>query len=293
MAPFSPLPVPAGIVHPPAVWLYNVAIPIAGISVFALFTWQSIKRRSFTWWWLFFVAGALCWWQETFGDWGQYLVYSPKFWSYHLPFRHTSAHNPIFMPWAYGLYWGVHAVLVLRLAGMLSRRTGWRRGWCIALLAAPVGFCWDLTVEGIATHFGWWTYDPPLGPSFHSGAGIQPLVVPMVIMFTWPNLVAWLGGDPRDEGVSPIERLFRLDRLRRPAAVALPVVESRELAGAVTLTQSRPVAAIVQAPAWQPRFELARLAAWLVSFQLSFFVLLVVPLVVLRMTIGHPSIYIP
>jgi hypothetical protein len=172
------LPVPHGIADPPAIWIYNIAIPAAGIVVLGLFSYQSWRRKQLTWWWLFFVSGALCWWLETFGDWGQYLVYSPKLWHYHLPIQHASPDNPLFMPWAYGLYWGVHAILVLRLAEMLSRRTGWKRGWSIVVLAPVVGYIWDIVVEGMATHFGWWSYETPLGPYFDAGRGLQPLIVP-------------------------------------------------------------------------------------------------------------------
>ncbi|WP_234898594.1 hypothetical protein [Mycolicibacter kumamotonensis] len=47
----------------------------------------------------------------------------------------------------------------------------------------------------------------------------------------------------------------------------------------------------VTIPRW--RFELARLGAWFVVFQISFFLLLVVPLVALRMITGADSLYIP
>jgi hypothetical protein len=276
---------------------------VAGAIVLGLFTLRSARRKTLTWWWLFFVSGALCWWMETVGDWGQYLVYSPKFAHYRLPWRHSSPVNPWFMPWAYGLYWGVHAVVVLRLAAWLSRRTGWRRGTGVLLLAAPVGFAWDLLVEGVATHYGWWTYDPPLGPWFDAGAGKQPLVVPIIIMFTWPNLMAWLAGDPHDAGPNYIERLFRLDRLRPLATQSLQAPSPLQVPGPARSSVAllaEPVAASALSTTAAPfsgrfawRFELARLGAWLLVFQLSFLLLLDVPLVVLRMTIGHPSAYLP
>ena len=47
----------------------------------------------------------------------------------------------------------------------------------------------------------------------------------------------------------------------------------------------------VTIPRW--RFELMRLGAWFVGFQVSFFFLLVVPLVVLRAVTGADSPFVP
>lgn len=41
------------------------------------------------------------------------------------------------------------------------------------------------------------------------------------------------------------------------------------------------------------RFELMRLGAWFIGFQVSFFVFLVVPLVIMRWATGSVSPYIP
>lgn len=231
---------------------------------------------------------------------GQYLVYGPKLWHYHLPIRHASPDNPFFMPWAYGLYWGVHAILVLRLAELLSRRTGWKRGWSIVVLSPLVGYAWDIVVEGMATHFGWWSYQTPLGPYFDAGRGLQPLVIPIVIMFGWPNLVAWLAGDPADREPDYIERLFRIHRLRArltpsgPDLAACAEPTSPAPGGTLILLQSGlATTATTAARRFEWKLELARLAAWIVVFQVSFVLLLDVPLIVLRMTIGHPSSYIP
>ena len=48
---------------------------------------------------------------------------------------------------------------------------------------------------------------------------------------------------------------------------------------------------LVKGPRW--RFELVRFGAWILTFQLSFFVILCVPLVTLRLLTGHDSIYVP
>ena len=47
----------------------------------------------------------------------------------------------------------------------------------------------------------------------------------------------------------------------------------------------------VTIPRW--RFEFARLGAWFAVFQVSFFLLLVVPLVVMPLVTGNDSIYVP
>nr|WP_234898602.1 spirocyclase AveC family protein [Mycolicibacter kumamotonensis] len=102
---------------------------------------------------------------ETIGDWGQMLFYSPAFTEHHLlewlPLK--TPNDPLFMPFAYAVYWGVHALLVLWLSQWVSARFGWSMLKSMIVLAIPVNYAWDFLVEGTATAMGWWTYDPGIG----------------------------------------------------------------------------------------------------------------------------------
>jgi hypothetical protein len=244
-------------------------------------------------------------WMETLGDWGQELVYSPRLAHYSwdwMPF-HTQT-EPYMIPFAYAIYWTVHAWALLKLAQGLQRRYGWSLLKGVIVLSIPINFIWDLSVEATSAYFGWWTYDPGFGPVIQFARGRQPLLWPITLMVGWPNLMAYLAGKPTNRGLNMIERAFRLDRRTRvrPTAGADPG-EATDMGvgraeGARTATLTRPRAAVLEPMDYEIvgqhwRFELRRIVAWLIVFQVSFFLLLVVPLVVLRVVSGHGSVFVP
>jgi hypothetical protein len=120
-------------------------------------------------------------------------------------------------------------------------------------------------------------------------------------MCVWPNLIAYWAGKPPIRGLNHFERFCRLDRFTVPKTSPLPP-ELATTAGTVAvateqvrLTKQQEfddhLNYEVTIPRW--RFELMRLGAWFVVFQVSFFVLLVVPLVVMRWATGADSPFIP
>jgi hypothetical protein len=243
---------------------------------------------------------------ETIGDWGQMLFYSPTFAEHHLldwlPLK--TPHDPLFMPFAYAVYWGVHALLVLWLSQWVSSRTGWSMLKSMVVLAIPVNYIWDFLVEGTATAMGWWTYDPGMGPVLEwDSGGRVTLLWTIGIMCTWPNLIAYWAGKPPIRGLNHLERFCRLDRLtvpKKPASTgaATDAAGLGSLAVATkpeTLSKQQEFDAYlnydVTIPRW--RFELMRLGAWFIGFQVSFAVLLVLPLVALRAVTGADSPYVP
>jgi hypothetical protein len=303
-------PIPPALVDPAGTWFFNWVIPIAGSVVILLAIIDSIRRRRPTWGLLFLSNSMLVYWMETIGDWGQELVYSPTFIQHHaldwLPLK--TPYDPLFMPFAYAGYWTVHAVVVLWLGQLLARRFGWSMLKAIVVLAIPVNYAWDFFVEGIAAAMGWWTYDPGMGPvlTFASGGQIT-LLWTIGLMCFWPNLIAYWAGKPPVRSLNHFERFFGLERFTRSKATDPgarsgqgPVVAgSTGTATAVRNAQRRTKQVEyddllnyeVTIPRW--RFELARFGAWFVVFQISFFALLVVPLVVMRMITGNDSVYVP
>ena len=113
----------------------------------------------------------------------------------------------------------------------------------------PLSFVWDFFVEGSAAYLGWWTYDPPVGPYVAMGRGNVPLLWPMILMFIWPNLIAWLAHTDPVLGSNRIERAFGLR-----GASGLP-----------------------------------RLGAWLVASQVTFLAINVLPLAGVWYVLGYPS----
>lgn len=275
--------VPDVVRNPPGLWFFNIVIPVLAVFVFVRLLISSIKQRTLSYWLLFFVAGGACFFYESIGDWAFYLTYSPDFWHYELPwsFPWHVRENPVFMPFAYALYWTAHGWAVVRASQWWSRRSGWSELRSLLVLAVPISYAWDLLVEGVATYFGWWQYDPPLGPylswEFIGGEGNMPLTFPILIMLGWCNIVAWVAGDPTVPGVTRLDRMFRLDRM-------LPAGHQ---AGGVRSSTGGP------RRQWAWNYEIARIGAWVMVFWWSFGVLQIVPIIAIRYLFGHDSVYAP
>jgi energy-coupling factor transporter transmembrane protein EcfT len=232
------------------------------------------------------------------------LFYSPAFAQHHLlewlPLK--TPNDPLFMPFAYAVYCGVHALLVLWLSQWVSARFGWSMLKSMLVLAIPVNYVWDFAVEGTATAMGWWTYDPGIGPVLEWGNGGRiTLLWTIGIMCVWPNLIAYWAGKPPIRGLNHFERFCRLDRLTVPKTTLRPPGGTESLGGTAVATKQAPLTKQqefddhlnyeVTIPRW--RFELMRLGAWFIVFQITFFAFLVIPLLMLRTLTGAESPYIP
>lgn len=295
---------PPALVDPSGTWFFNWVIPIVGGIVIALSVVDSLRRRRPTWGFLFLFNSMLVYWMESTGDWGQELIYSPTFARHHLldwlPLK--TPNDPLFMPFAYAVYWTVHALVVLWLSQLIAKRFGWSMLKAILVLAIPVNYAWDFLVEGMAAAMGWWTYDPGMGPvlTFGNGGKIT-LLWTIGLMCFWPNLIAYWAGKPPVRGLNHFERFFRLDRFTRPKAGLSEfesVATSSNVIGTVAvLTSSKQqeyddlLDYVVTIPRW--KFETARFGAWFAVFQISFLTMLVIPLVVMRIITGHDSVYAP
>ena len=297
--------VPPSTLMPAGVWFFNWVIPIVGSVFIVLAVADVIRRRRFTWGFLFLFNSMAIYWMETVGDWGQMLFYSPAFARHHLldwlPLK--TPNDPLFMPFAYSVYWGVHAILVLWLSQLVASRTGWSMLKSLLVLAIPVNYVWDFVVEGAATAMGWWTYDPGIGPVLEwPNGGRITLVWTIGLMCVWPNLIAYWAGKPPIRGLNHLERFCRLQRFTVPKVAPPPAAVEGAGAGIAVEVAARPVVKTKQQEfddylnyeviiaRW--KFELMRLGAWFVCFQVSFCVL-AVPLVLFRALSGVDSPYVP
>lgn len=309
-------PVPPALLEPAAPWVFTWVVPLLGVLVILAASLDSIRRRRFTWGFLFLFNSAAIFWMETFADWGQMIIYSPKFAHHHLLewFPHKTPYDPIFMPLAYSAYWTVHALVVLIAAKWLVNRFGWSLLTAILVLALPVNYVWDALVEASAAALGWWVYDPGFGPvvEFANG-GKWTLLWTIGVMSVWPNLMAYWAGKPPVRTLNHIERFVGLRGWTRPkptdsatapagasesavcvgSASTLTHTETRARAKRMTKTEEYDALLEyeVTVPRW--RFELARLGAWFVVFQVSFATLGVLPIVLMRVVTGRDSIYVP
>lgn len=275
-------PVPQALLEPSSLWVFNIATPIIGTLIILAAVADVIRTRRLTWSFLFLTNSLLVYWMETIGDWAQHLIYSPVFEVHHLldwiPLK--TPYDPVFMPFAYAIYWTVHAVAVLWIGQWLMQRFHWSMLKAIIVSSIPVNVIWDFLVEGIATALGWWTYDPGIGLVLEwPNGGRITLLWTIGLMCTWPNLIAYWGGKPPITGLNHFERFFALERFTRPRPPATPAPGDT--------AQRRYDAKLdyaVTIPRWQ--FESWRFIAWFAGFQISFFVFLVLPLLAFRFAAG-------
>ncbi|KAF2500946.1 hypothetical protein BU16DRAFT_533687 [Lophium mytilinum] len=314
------VPTPPCLENPPAYRLFELVIIIGGSLIMAVAIANSIRNRRLTYSFLFLFNSLICYWQETIGDWGQHLIYSPRFMRHHLlewlPIK--SPNDPIFVPFAYAVYWTAHSIMLMQLAPILQRY--FKRMTllqAVLVLSLPLNYSFDIVVEGFCTYMGYWTYDPGMGPVIKwSTGGRQPLTWPILLMSGWPNLIAYWGGKPPLTSLNIIERWSGLERLTEPQ---VPYAKAHdrldpEYASEASPLLDRPKSS--KGKAWTDRwntseeydaklnykvkdsvprwlFETARFVAWLVVFNVSFFITLVIPLVVLRVATGRGSKYVP
>ncbi len=300
---------PPALTDPGGTWVFNVAVPIVGGTLMLLAILDVVRRRRFTWGFLFLFNSLAIYWMETVGDWAQHLIYSPAFAQHHLlewlPVK--TPNDPLFMPFAYAVYWGVHALLILWLSQWLASKTGWSMLKSLLVLAIPVNYVWDFVVEGAATAMGWWTYDPGIGPVLEwPDGGRITLLWTIGLMCVWPNLIAYWAGKPPIRGLNHLERFCGLQRFTTPkeslgsgSPDTAGATSPNEASGVATATRVRSkqqefddhLNYAVTIPRW--RFELLRLGAWFVGFQVSAVLLLGVPLLLMRILTGFDSPYIP
>ncbi len=295
--------------HPSGMWFFNWVVPVIGTVFIMLAAADVVRRRRLTWGFLFLFNSLAVYWMETIGDWGQMLLYSPAFVRHHLldwlPLK--TPNDPLFMPFSYAVYWGFHALLILWLSQWVATRLDWSLLKAMVVLAIPVNYAWDFLVEGTATAMGWWTYDPGIGPVLQWSSGTRiTLLWTIGLMCLWPNLIAYWAGKPPIRGLNHLERFCRLDRFTkskhpRHTMVSGTAAVTAAPSGLGLVTQPSPLTKQrefddflnyeVTIPRW--RFELMRLGAWFVGFQISFFLLLIVPLVAMRTLTGADSAYVP
>lgn len=268
---------------PQAVWGFDVLIPIVSAVLLAIIIYRCIREKCLTWSFLVATASATTWWLETFGDWGQHLLYSPKLNHYTLDWWYTAPHNPVLMPVTYALYWWAHAWAILRVVQYFRKNmlTTISMGLGIILLSVPFTWLWNIVVEGPATYFGLWTYDPPIGPGIEWPRGSYwPILWPSMLMVGWINLIAWMVGLPEESNhLNKLERFFHLQKLLQRAGWSKSASGSD--AGAVNPVSGN----------W--KFQSIRWLCWVAFFNVTFLLTLVLPLFLMRMVFAFHSEYLP
>src|SRR5271168_606566 len=133
---------------------------------------------------LFFVVATLSFWQEFYGDWGNYQIWNPHF--ARIPFwgisPYTTPVKPSWVPYSWGWFLGLLIPLLCSLAYWGKAKLKSVPLW---VLAIPIGlFLWlyDIYEEVNATANGLWSVTRIWGPAFHSERGSYAIVYPSVLL---------------------------------------------------------------------------------------------------------------
>lgn len=231
--------------------VYEIGITVVALGVLIVVVRQSVRDRKLRR--PLLMAGAACmmFWQETYGDWGAYVLYSDKFLTY--GWGNTPLSVPVRCWWfipGYLVFYSSFFVAVIAAADVARRR--WpNTNPCVAaaLLCFPAFYAFDLVWEGITTGLGYWTYLYTFGPALHVGNGTFPLLWPILEQVPFMIL----------------------------AAFALTWRNSKDEDVFETIARS----VIRRAPG-----QVATLVSWIVVTNVGFFLVTILPLIALRAIAG-------
>lgn len=237
---------------------------ISVIACAALLIWVVIdtrRRRELGIVGLLVIAGFSIFWQEFYADWGAYLMWTPDF--HMLPWGSTAwttPDKPAMNLTAYPVFMTAAFLSMLALQKWARGRWPGVNPLVLSLITAgPVLIGFNLTIEYVSVEtFGLWTYVDTIGPVLRSHAGVMPLLYPNIPLGLFGAVTAFLIGWTDGRGRPRFESLI--------AKPGLPQGIKREVLRAV---------------------------AWILTFNVTYWVFLVTPLIVLRLTLGEPSALVP
>ncbi|MGZ5397301.1 MAG: hypothetical protein ACXWEI_18220 [Mycobacterium sp.] len=197
--------------------VYEIGIIVVAVAILALGIWQSVRAGRFSSLFLMSFAAGTAFWQETYGDWGAYLLYSARF--AHYDWGDTVWTSPVKPWWVIAGYVAFYTPLFLSLTATINYvRLRWpnRNEYLFAaLLSLPIFYAFDLVFEGTTTGLGLWNYTYVFGPALSVGNGTFPLLWPIVEQVPFMAIAAFGLSWRNDRG----ETLFDVAAqrvLRRP-----------------------------------------------------------------------------
>lgn len=155
------------------------------------------------------------------------------------------------------------------------------------LIGAPLWYAVDLVIEGGASYLGWWSYDSFVGPALQSSEGNFPLIYPIVFFAAWCTLMGALVYHVDDGGLTTLERVLRFDRLKTRFTNDPGPGHEPDRAGAVamkTATARRSASA---------QWQAVRLVVWVIAFNVSYWLVFIFPIVIIRELVGPASTIVP
>lgn len=206
--------------------VWEIGFIVAALAILAVGIRQSFREGKLSRLFLITVASASAFWQETYGDWGSYVLYSDRFATY--SWGDTAFTAPVRCWWFIAGYVIFYGLLFLQMGAVV---TYVRRRWpesnpyvLAAALSFPVFYIFDLVLEGFATGLGFWHYTEIIwGPGLTIGHSTFPLVWPIIEQVPFIALVAFAMMWRNDRGEDAFEVTARAVFRRRPGQLAILV----------------------------------------------------------------------
>lgn len=234
------------LIHPVGARPWEIAMWAVALAFLTIGLVQLFRERTLSRIFLMTVASASAFWQETYGDWGSYLLYSPAFATY--GWGETIWTSPVRCWWfiAGYVFFYVSFFLALEKAYYLVKDR-WPNSnpyVMTTVVSFPMFYLFDLIVEGAAHGFGWWQYQYAFGPSISVGHGHFPLLWPIFEQVPFMMLVVFAATWRNTNGEDVFELLARNMMRRRPGPIAILLSWIVTLNVAFLLTTILPLMAV-------------------------------------------------
>lgn len=249
-----------GFNNPSAMWVQEIVVPVAWLILIVIFLKKSIRKGELTFEALLFISTTTMFWQEGYIDWGAYLLFNPKFAL--IPWGSTlfTAPNKLWsMIPCYGIFFTpVYLLFLFITKKMHSPKPDLKKAVKLIILVLPLIYIWDLITEGPAAVLGWATYTDYYGPALVFEKGTFPLVYPVLLISFQSAVAIWLLSIRSPDKIVWFESWFSIEKMKN---------------GLMR--------------------EIARIGAWTLVMNGVLFFFLTVPVVLVRILFGHPSILVP
>lgn len=207
----------------PSARVYEVLMVLSALELLTVGVVQSVRERRLSRLLLMALASGTAFWQETYGDWGAYVLYSERFATY--SWGNTMWAGPVRCWWWIAGYMVFYTSFYLGLlyAVQLVRDRWPNRNPYItaAFLALPAFYIFDLVYEGTTTGLGYWSYIYTFGPAAHIGNGTFPLLWPILEQVPFMALAAFALTWRNHDGEDVFEIAARAVTRKAPGQLAI------------------------------------------------------------------------